>query len=258
MTLQQLLSPTRRAVDEYGMIREGDKVAVGLSGGKDSVTLLYALAGLKRFYPQNFDLIAITVDMGFKETDEKEKQAMHDLCAELGVPYHVEKTDIAEIIFDARKETNPCSLCAKMRRGALNSVAVSLGCNKLALGHHADDLIETLFLSMFYEGRLSTFAPVSYMDRTGMTLIRPMIYVEEKDIAAFAKDKPILHNPCPADKHTQREYVKKLIADIKKDIPFVKRRIHGAITHPERYNLFDKCERFKIEIVKDNTVKKED
>lgn len=246
MTLQQLLSPTRRAVDEYNMIEEGDKIAVGLSGGKDSVTLLYLLAGLKRFYPKKFELLAITVDMGFKQTDEKEKQDMVDLCRELGVPYHVEKTDIAEIIFEARQETNPCSLCSKMRRGALNSVATAMGCNKLALGHHADDLIETLFLSMFFEGRLSTFAPVSYMDRTGMTLIRPMIYVEEKDVSAFAKGKPLLHNPCPADKNTRREYIKDLINGIKKDIPFVKRRIHGAITNPDRYNLFDKCERVKI------------
>jgi len=250
MTLQQLLSPARRAIDEYKMIREGDKVAVGLSGGKDSVTLLYILAGLRRFYPEKFDLCAIHVDMGLKGTDPAEQQAMADLCRELDVEYRVEKTDIAEIIFDVRKETNPCSLCAKMRRGALNNIAIEMGCNKLSLGHHADDLIETLFLSMFFEGRLSTFAPVSYMDRSEMTLIRPMIYINEADIASFAKDKPVLHNPCPADKHTQREYIKRLLADIKKDIPFVKRRIHAAITHPERNNLFDKCERFKVEIVK--------
>ncbi|MBP5307899.1 MAG: tRNA 2-thiocytidine(32) synthetase TtcA [Clostridia bacterium] len=239
MTLQQLLSPARRAVEDYNMIKRGDKIAVGLSGGKDSVTLLYILAGLKRFYPESFDLAAITVDMGLKDTDENEKHALADLCGELGVPYRVEKTDIAEIIFDIRKEPNPCSLCSKMRRGALNGIAKEMGCNKLALGHHADDLIETLFLSMFYEGRLSTFAPVSYMSNSGITLIRPMIYIEEKDIAAFAKDKPILHNTCPADKHTQREYIKNLINSIKKDIPFVKKRIHGAVTHPERYNLFE-------------------
>ncbi len=258
MTLQQLLSPAHRAVDEYRMIEEGDKVAVGLSGGKDSVTLLYILAGLRRFYPKKFDLCAITVDMGLKGTDEKEKQAMTDLCRELGVEYRVEKTDIAEIIFDVRKESNPCSLCAKMRRGALNGVAVEMGANKLALGHHADDLIETLFLSMFYEGRLSTFAPVSYMDRTGMTLIRPMIYIEEKDVASFAKDKPVLRNVCPADKNTQREYIKSLIASIKKDIPFVKQRIHGAITHPERNNLFDKCEKYKVEITSSRQQEKTD
>ncbi|MBQ7163777.1 MAG: tRNA lysidine(34) synthetase TilS [Clostridia bacterium] len=239
MTLQQLLSPARRAVEDYNMIEEGDSIAVGLSGGKDSVTLLYILAGLKRFYPKRFDLAAITIDMGLKDADENEKIALKNLCEELNVPYRVEKTDIAEIIFDVRKEPNPCSLCSKMRRGALNNIAKEMGCNKLALGHHADDLIETLFLSMFYEGRLSTFAPVSYMSNSKITLIRPMIYIEEKDISSFAKDKPILHNTCPADKHTQREYIKNLLNSIKKDIPFVKQRIHAAVTHPERYNLFE-------------------
>jgi len=250
MTLQQLLSPVRRAVDEYKMIKKGDKVAVGLSGGKDSVALLYALSGLKRFYPEQFDLCAIHVDMGLKDADPKQKEGMKELCENLGVEFKIEKTDIAEIVFDVRKESNPCSLCSKLRRGALNSVAIEMGANKLALGHHADDLIETLFLSMFYEGRLSTFAPLSYMDRSGMTLIRPMIYVNEADIASFCKDKPVYKSACPADKNTQREYIKTLLADIKKDIPFVKRRIHGAITHPERNNLFDKCEKFKVEFVK--------
>ncbi len=240
MTLQKLLSPARCAVDDFNMINTGDKIAVGLSGGKDSVTLLYILAGLKRFYPNPFELCAITVDMGLKDTSEDEKQSLVQLCEQLGVEYRVVKTDIAEIIFDVRKESSPCSLCSKMRRGALNNAAIEMGCNKLALGHHADDLIETFFLSMFYEGRLSTFEPVSHMDRSNVTLIRPMIYIEEKDIRAFAKDKPILHNACPSDKHTQRQYVKDLINGIKKDIPFVKHRIHGAITHPERYNLFDK------------------
>ncbi|MCI5837818.1 MAG: tRNA 2-thiocytidine(32) synthetase TtcA [Christensenellaceae bacterium] len=241
MELQKLLSPARRIIDEYNMIQDGDKIAVGLSGGKDSVTLLYILASLRKFYPKKFDLMAITVDMGLKDMDENEKLALKKLCEDLEVEYKVIPTDIAEIIFDVRKESNPCSLCAKMRRGALNNAAIEAGCNKLALGHHADDLIETLFLSLFYEGRLSTFSPVSYMDRTGITLIRPMLYIEEKDIRAFAKDKPILHNTCPADKHTQRQYIKDMLNDLKKDIPFLKHRIHGAITHPERNNLFDKC-----------------
>ncbi|MBQ9710214.1 MAG: tRNA 2-thiocytidine(32) synthetase TtcA [Clostridia bacterium] len=250
MTLQQLLSPTRRAIDEYHMIADGDRVAVGLSGGKDSVALLYILAGLKKFYPHPFELVAIHIDMGLKGADPKHEQGLADLCKELDVEYRHVKTDIAEIIFDVRKESNPCSLCSKMRRGALNNTAIEMGCNKLALGHHADDLIETLFLSMFYEGRLSTFSPVSYMDRSNVTLIRPMIYVNEADIASFCKDKPVFKSACPADKNTKREYIKSLIASIKKDIPFVKRRIHGAITHPERNNLFDKCEKFKVEIVK--------
>lgn len=241
MELQRLLSPARRIIDEYHMIQDGDKIAVGLSGGKDSVTLLYIMAGLKKFYPKKFDVVAITIDMGLKDMDENEKTALKNLCEELGVEYKVVHTDIAEIIFDIRKESNPCSLCAKMRRGALNTTALEMGCNKIALGHHADDLIETLFLSLFYEGRLSTFSPVSYMSRTGITLIRPMLYIEEKDIRSFIKGKPILHNTCPADKHTQRQFIKDLLNDLKKDIPFVKHRILGAITHPERNNLFDKC-----------------
>jgi len=239
MTLQQLLSPARRAIEQYNMICDGDKIAVGLSGGKDSIALLCIMAGLKRFYPKKFDLCAITIDMGF-DFDKNEIEAIKNLCDELGVEWIVEKTDIAQIIFEERKESSPCSLCSKMRRGALCTVASKYGYNKIALGHHADDLIETFYLSMFYEGRLSTFAPVTYMSRTNMSVIRPMILIEEKDVAAFAKDKPILHNPCPADKTTQRQYIKDLLSNVKKDIPFVKKRILGAITSPERYNLFDK------------------
>lgn len=240
MTIQKLLSPARRAIDDYAMIQEGDKIAVGLSGGKDSVTLLYILSILKKFYPKNFQLSAVTVDMGFKETNFAQIEALKHACEQLQVDYYVEQTQLAEIIFDVRKEKNPCSLCAKMRRGALNTAAKKINCNKIALGHHSDDLIETFFLSLFYEGRLSTFSPVSYMSRSEITLIRPMIYIRECDIAAFAKDKPILHNPCPMDKHSKREYVKNLISDIQRDIPFAKERVLSAVTHPERYNLFDK------------------
>ncbi len=239
MTLQQLLSPARRAIEQYNMINEGDRIAVGLSGGKDSITLLCIMAGLKRFFPKKFDLCAITIDMGFNY-DETEIKAIKELCDSLGIEWIIEKTDIAQILFEERKESNPCSLCSKMRRGALCTTAIKYGYNKIALGHHADDLIETYFLSMFYEGRLSTFAPVTYMSRTNMWVIRPMIFIQEKDVSAFSKDKPILHNPCPADKTTQREYIKNLLNDIKKEIPFVKQRIHGAITSPDRYNLFDK------------------
>ncbi len=241
MTLQQLMSPARRAIDDYKMIEDGDKVAVGLSGGKDSVTLLCILAGMRRFYPNRFSLVAINIDMGLKDVDQNEVEQMKEFCKSLDVEYISEKTDIAQIIFEERKEKNPCSLCAKMRRGALINTAIEHGCNKLALGHHADDLIETLFLSMLYEGRLSTFSPITYMSRTKMTVIRPMIYIPEKDIVGFAKNNPVIHNPCPANKHTQREYVKQLLNNIKKDVPIAKERIHGAITHPERNNLFDTC-----------------
>lgn len=239
MNLQQLMSPARRALEQFNMIEDGDRIAVGLSGGKDSIALLEIMAGIKRFYPKKFELFAITIDMGL-DYDKEELKEMQNLCDRVGVEWIVEKTDIAEILFEARKETNPCSLCSKMRRGALCTVALKHNINKLALGHHADDLIETFFLSMFYEGRLSTFAPVSFMSRTNMTVIRPMIYIEEKNISAFMKGKPVLHNPCPADKTTRRQYVKDLINNVKVDIPFVKQRIHSAITSPDRYNLFDK------------------
>ena len=247
MTTQQLLSPFRRAIENYSMIKDGDKIAVGLSGGKDSVTLMTLLAALKKFYPKKFDLIAITIDLGY-EYDEGEVSALTEYCKNLSVPYITEKTDIGEILFKIRKETNPCSLCSKLRRGALNAIAANNGCNKLALGHHADDLVETLFLSMIYEGRFSTFEPVTYLTRSDITLIRPMIYIEEKDIAAYAKDLPTVFNPCPADKHTQREYVKNLIASIKADVPFAKDRILSAICHPERNHLFGEAKRKLIEL----------
>lgn len=234
-----MLSPLRRAIEDFKMIEENDRIAVGLSGGKDSVTLLTLLAKLRIFYPKKFSVVAIRIDMGLN-CDQEEVTAMENYCRDLDVEYVVEKTDIGAILFDIRKESNPCSLCSKMRRGALNTVAARLGCNKLALGHHADDLVETFFLSMIYEGRFSTFEPITYLTRTGMTVIRPMIYTEEKDVAAFSKDKPVIHNPCPADKHTKRQYVKELIASIKKDVPFAKDRMLSAIYHPERNHLFDK------------------
>ena len=240
MELQKLLSKARRACEDYRMIAEGDRIAVGLSGGKDSTTLLAILAAMRRFYPAKYDLCAITVDMGLG-TDERETEAMKAFCESLSVPYEIEQTRIGELIFDVRKETNPCSLCANMRRGALNNAALRLGCNKVALGHHADDLADTLFLSLFYEGRFSVFSPVTPLERSGLTVIRPMIFIREKEIAGYSKQNPVIHNPCPADKHTQRQYIKDMLNDLKKDIPFLKHRIHGAITHPERNNLFDKC-----------------
>lgn len=236
MELQKLLSKARRAAEDYNMIEEGDKIAVGLSGGKDSLTLLYILAAMRRFYPKKYDVIAISVDMGLG-LDEKEVRAVKNLCEKLGVEYFVEETKIGEIVFDVRKEPNPCSLCANMRRGALNSAAKNRGCDKVALGHHSDDLAETFLLSLFYEGRLSAFAPVTRLERVGLTVIRPMIYITEKEIIGFAKDKPIIHNPCPADKHTQRQFIKDTIKALQKEVPAVKDNILGAILHPERNNL---------------------
>ncbi len=239
MTLQQVMSPVRRAIDDFNMIESGDLIAVGLSGGKDSITLLSALAGLRRFYPNKFDIIAIRIDTGLEFDKEEEKQ-IEEYLKSLNVKYHVEKTQIAEVVFNERKESNPCSLCANMRRGALNSTAKNLGCNKVALGHHADDLIETFYLSMLYEGRLSTFHPVTTLSRMDLTVIRPMIYMREYEVASFSKDKPILHNPCPADKHTKREYIKNLLKDIRKEIPFSSDNVLNALINPERNNLIEK------------------
>lgn len=241
MSLQFILSTMRKAVEDYRMINDGDKVCVGLSGGKDSMVLLKALASYRIFSPQKFTLGAITIDMGFKDADFS---GLEKFCEELDVDYHIEHTDIAEIVFNVRKEKAPCSLCSKMRRGALNTTLKKLGYNKLALGHHADDLVETFLLSLCYEGRLSTFAPISYMDRSDVTMIRPLIYTREKDIISVAKDLPIYKNPCPEDKETQREFMKNLIKNIQKDIPFAKDRMLGAITNAERYNLWDKYEKF--------------
>ena len=180
--------------------------------------------------------------MGLKDTDKSQMQALSDYCASLSVPHHIVKTDIAEIIFDARKESNPCSLCAKMRRGALNNEINRLGGGKLALGHNADDVAETMLLSLLYEGRFSCFPPTAYMDKSGVSLIRPFIYLEEYDIKSAVKrlELPIVDNPCPMNHESQREYVKNLIKTVCKDIPFAKQRILGAIYHPERNNLWHK------------------
>ena len=238
-SLQQILSPLRKAVDDFKMINDGDKIAVGLSGGKDSVTLLTGLVGLKRFYPKKFEVIAIRIDTGL-EFDKNEEKALEDYCKDLGVIYHVEKTQIAEIVFNERKEKSPCSLCANMRRGALNSTAKALGCNKVALGHHRDDLIETFFLSLTYEGRLSTFMPVTHLSKAELTVIRPMLYVKESMVYSFAKDKPILKNPCPVDKYTQREEVKKTIKELNEKYSTFKENAFRALVHEERQNLIKK------------------
>lgn len=236
--LRKIIGCIRKAVDDYGMISEGDRIGVGLSGGKDSLVLTAALAFYRRFSPVKIQLHAINIDMGFKGI-EKEREALSRLMEELEVPYHTVKTDIAEVVFDVRKESNPCSLCSKMRRGALNGKCVELGLNKLALGHNADDLVETFFLSMIYEGRLNTFQPVSYMSRTGITLIRPLIYVDEADIkgATVRAGLTPLPNPCPENHHTEREHIKDIIRSVQEEIPIAKDRILSALTSPERYSL---------------------
>lgn len=193
--MQKILSLTRRAIDDYHMIQEGDKIAIGLSGGKDSICLLAVLNGYKKFAPYKFDIIAININLGFADTDQKEVQALKDFCKQENIPLIIHDTDIARIIFEDRKEKSPCSLCSKMRRGALNTIAIENGCNKIALGHHADDILETMLMCLMNEGRFSTFSPVSFMDRTNITLIRPFIYIEEKYLTALAKkyNYPIVH-----------------------------------------------------------------
>ncbi len=228
MKLQHLLSLTRKAVDEYQMIEENDRIAVGISGGKDSLTLLYALHGLRRFYPKPFTLHAVTVDLGFPGTDYS---AIRNLCEELEIPYTVVSTEIAPIIFQERKEENPCSLCAKMRKGALNQAIRELGCGKVAYAHHRDDLVETMLLSLIYEGRFFCFSPKTYLDRTGLWVIRPMMFVDEADVIGF-KHKyklPVVKNPCPADGNTRRQYVKELLAELNRENPGVKERMFSAI-----------------------------
>ncbi len=242
MTTQQMLSYLRKGITKYKMINDGDKIAVGVSGGKDSVTLLKLLAEYKKFSPEKFELVAVTVDLGFAHANP-DFSPIQKLCEELKVEYVVEKTEIGKVVFDVRKETNPCSLCSKMRKGALHGVAKRLGCNKVALGHHADDLIDTLLLSLFHEGRLSTFAPKSHLDKIGLILIRPMIMIKESDVYSYSKTLPIVQSCCPANNQTRREYVKKVIADVGKEIPNVRDMMFTAIIHPERYNLFDKYEK---------------
>ena len=226
--IKRVLSYTRRAVDDYEMIREGDKIAVGVSAGKDSLTLLCALAALKRFYPKKFELCAITVDMGFEGADFS---SIAKLCEELDVPYHIVPTEIQKIIFEVRKEKNPCSLCAKMRRGALHTAAKELGCNTVALGHHFDDVVETFMLNLFFEGRLGCFQPVTYLSRMDIRLIRPMIYMPEKDVRYFSNgaNLPVIKSPCPADGNTQREEMKQLLAKLDRENKGLRYRIFGAI-----------------------------
>ena len=228
MDTRRLLSYIRRAVDDYQMIAPNDRIAVGVSGGKDSLTLLAGLAALRRFYPKPFELVALTVDMGFPGIDFG---AIADFCRALDVPYHIQKTDIAAIIFDIRKEKNPCSLCAKMRRGVIHGTAKELGCDKVALGHHFDDVADTFMLNLFFEGRIGCFSPVTYLSRTDITLIRPLLYMPEKDIRTFAKREalPVLRSPCPADGHTEREEMKQLLNDLERRHRGLRHRIFHAM-----------------------------
>lgn len=228
MKLQQLYSFTRRAIDDYQMIEEGDKIAVGISGGKDSLTLLYALHGLRHFYPHHFDLIAVTVDLGYENFD---LSPIKSLCEELDIHYEVVKTNISEIVFKQNPKENPCSLCAKLRKGALNDAVKKLGCNKVAYAHHKDDIIETMILSLIFEGRFHSFSPKTFLDRTGLTVIRPLMYLSEADVIGFKNkyDLPIVKNPCTVDGFTKRQYAKDLLTQLNTDHLGTKDRMFTAI-----------------------------
>ena len=229
MKLQRLLSLTRQALDTYDMIDPGDKIAVGLSGGKDSLALLYAMKHLQKFYPKSFDLCAVTVDLGFGNFD---LQAAKIFCQELSVPYTVVPTEISQIVFESRQESNPCALCAKMRKGALNKAAKDLGCNKIAYAHHRDDVIDTMMLSLISEGLFHPFSPKTYFDRMDLFVIRPFLYVSEADIIGFKNryQLPVCKNPCPVDGKTKREFVKNLIKSINTEAPGVKDRFFHAVS----------------------------
>ena len=226
--LNEFTGTVRRAVDDYDMIQEGDKVAVGVSGGKDSMLLLLALNHLKSFYPKPFELSAVTIELGFEGMDFTPVKHM---CAELDIPYACLKTDIKEIVFDVRREDNPCSLCAKMRRGALNDYLRQNGIGKLALGHHFDDAVETFMMSLLFEGRISCFRPVTYLDRSGITQIRPLIYCGEQKITNLAAqlNVPVVENPCPQDKASKRWEIKQMLKTMSADYPDMKSKIFGAM-----------------------------
>lgn len=232
--MQHILSLVRRCVDDYRMITDGETVAVGVSGGKDSVLTLAALAKLRDFHPAKFQVTAITIDSG---TPGMDFAPIARLCQELGVTYHLVPVPIYEIVFTARQEKNPCSLCAKMRRGALSTELNRLGISKIALGHHYDDAVETLLMSLFWEGRISCFQPVTYLDRTKVTQIRPLLYVQEREVrnAVARCGLPVVENPCPANGSTAREEMKELIAQLEPQFPNLKKKIFGAI---QRYPLY--------------------
>ncbi len=237
--MKELLGCIRRADKDFGLIEAGDRVAVGVSGGKDSLILLYALSLYRRFCPNPYELIAVTLHLGREPFDTAPIQR---LCDELNVPYLVKRTEISRIIFDERKEKNPCSLCAKMRRGALLDLCKELGANKLALGHHRDDAEETLLLSLLYEGRLHTFHPKTYLSRSNITQIRPMVYASEKHIIHLVKQLglPVIFSPCPANGETRRELMTEILNDICKKIPNARELILSALQNEAQYGLWEK------------------
>ena len=235
----RITGQVRKVLHDYEMICEGDRLAIGLSGGKDSLTLLIAMSNLMRYYPIRFELEAVTIDLGFEPVENAATlQDLTNFCTSLGIRHTIEKTDIGKIVFDYHPTENPCSLCANMRRGALNNVAKRLNCTRVVLAHNRDDAIETMLLSLFYEGRISSFQPVTYLDRIDLHVIRPLIYTEEKDIKAFVKNAnlPIIKNPCSANGNTKRQEIKVLI----KDLSLINRKISSNIFGAVKRSLFQK------------------
>ena len=226
--MQRILSHMRKAIEDYKMIDEGDKIAICLSGGKDSITMLHAFKALQRFYPKKFDIIAVSVNPGFEFFDTL---FLQNICDKIDIPLFIENSNAKQIVFDIRKEKNPCSLCANLRRGVINSIAIQEGCNKIALGHNQDDVLETFLLNLLYTGSINTFSPMSYMDRTKITLIRPLIYTPEKEIKRYIKKNDITVMPkvCPMDGKSKREDMKQLIFTLTKNIPMLKANLFGAI-----------------------------
>jgi tRNA(Ile)-lysidine synthase TilS/MesJ len=237
--MKQILGKIRRADSDFNMIQNGDRIAVGLSGGKDSMLLLRMLKQYQRFCPHKFELYAITINMGLEGYDP---YPLVDFCKNIEVPYRIIDTHIGELLFEVRKEKSPCSLCANMRRGALHNAALDMGCNKVALGHHLDDAIETFIMSLFYEGRINTFSPVTYLSKKDLYLIRPFIFVKEKEVIGAVKklQLPIVKNPCPANGFTKRQYAKELIKQITRDVHDVDDKIISAIMNVEQLNIWDK------------------
>lgn len=236
--MKKILGCIRRADQDFGLIKTGDRIAIGVSGGKDSLTLLRAMRLYQYFSKASFELHAITLTMGLAPFDGSEMTA---LCKELGVPYTIRETDIGKIIFDYRKEKNPCALCANLRRGALHNVALEQNCNKVALGHHREDVLETLLLSLFFESRLHTFSPITYLDRKKITVIRPMVYVPESHIAGFAKRNqlPVVQSPCPMNGHTKRQEMKELLYSLERQFPKAREHMLSALKNTSQYGLWD-------------------
>ncbi len=234
--MQKLLSRVRSCVDRYSMIKDGDRIAVGVSGGKDSLALLCVLSELRKFYPEKYDLCALMLDMGFDASETvgaapSDTSEIAELCSRLGVEFHVKRTEIARVIFDVRKESNPCSLCARMRRGSLHDLAKEYGVNKLALGHHFDDAAETVMLNLFFEAKIGCFSPVTYLSRKDLTMIRPLLLTEERDIKTFVKKAslPVMKSPCPMDKTSERAKMKDMLHAFDREHRGLYTRIVGAV-----------------------------